>query len=98
MQLRLGPAPQRLLGELRGTAPRRHDHPKNGARFADGIGGVDPPADAVGDVRGLAGEQLREGAVVPRDGVPHGGAARDLDRLFIDKDAQRLRHHRLPAA
>ena len=98
MQLGLGPAAQRVAGELRRPAARRDHDPEDGAGFADGIRGIEPPPHAVGDVGGVAGEQIRQGAIVARDSVPHGSAARHFDRLFVDEDAERLRHHRLPAA
>ena len=93
VQLGLGPAPQQVLGEARGTLPGGHHHAEDGAPLTHGIARVHRAPHAVRGVRGAAHEQAGELAVEHLHRVAHRRAARHAHRLLVDEDAQLARAH-----
>src|SRR2546425_609070 len=90
VQLRLGPAPQQLLGHPRGSAPfaRRHHHAENRAAFTDHFARIHRAPHTVGRVRGAARQQAGQVAVERLHCVPHGRSPGHRYGLFVHEDAQ----------
>ena len=86
MQLGLGPTAQRVFAEARpALAASGDDHAIDGARFADGVAGVDRTAGRVGHV-GRAVEQPRQAVIRLRDRVAYTRAVGDVDCLVVDEN------------
>ena len=86
MQLGLGPAPQRVLGQLGlAFAPRGHDDAIDGARFADRVAGIDRTPRGVRHIR-CAAKQPRQTVVRLCDRVAHSRAPWYIDRFVVDEN------------
>ena len=87
VQLRLGPAAQRLLRDGR-SPPRRHHHSEHAARFPDRVPGIHLPTHAVGDVRRRGGQQVCETVIERGHGVAHRSAPGHVDGTLVHEHAQ----------
>ena len=93
VQLRLGPAAQRLFRQAGRSAARRDHDAEDPPALAHRAAGIHRPPHAVRHVGGVAREQRGEIAVECRDRVLHGGATRHAHRPLVHEHAQLVHHH-----